>query len=95
MDVVYLRGCRHGSGTRHAQVGEDSARVFVRLRFDFVSLRASRGIVPRARPRLQSDVRLGRVCQLLQSFHVQVLFLVFNVLCHAKDEAHGDAVLEV
>lgn len=53
-------------------MGAKGARVSVRFRFGFVSLRASRGAVPREKPRLQSDVRPGGVCELLQSFHIQV-----------------------
>lgn len=57
-----------------AQVGEKSARIPVRFRFVSVGLCASRRAVPRERPRLQGDVRPGGVCELLQSFYLQVRF---------------------
>lgn len=58
-------------------MGEKNAHISVRLRFVSVSLRAPRRAVPREEPRLQGDVRPGGVCELLQSFYLQVSFLSF------------------
>lgn len=55
-------------------MGAKGTHVFVPFRFGFVCLCPSRRGIQGEKPRLQSAVRPGGVCKLLQSFYLKVWF---------------------
>lgn len=62
------------------EMGEKGARFPLRVRPRPVCLCAARRAVPRERPRLQGDVRPGRVRELLQGLHLQVCLPIFLIV---------------